>query len=110
MKTLLLAQHEVEERERRGRNGDSAGGVDGRVKRELDALNQVKGDCVFEAIELEADVGEVEERVWSGVHGGGYRREVAGEVGYRDDRKLSKLIVKQFSWRRSRDLCGISCK
>lgn len=48
LKTLLLAQHPVEQAGVGLTNVDAAGQVDGLVQRELDALNQVEGDCVLE--------------------------------------------------------------
>lgn len=48
LETLLLAQHPVEQAGVGLANVDAAGQVDGLVQRELDALNQVEGDCVLE--------------------------------------------------------------
>jgi hypothetical protein len=60
----LFAQHPVKEGEVRVADVNGAGDVDGGVEGELDALDQVEGDCVFEA----AGPGQW---VFAGGNGGG---------------------------------------
>lgn len=93
MQALLLLEHVVHETDIVLRDLDSTGNVDCLVKRELNALDQVEGDGVFEATvkivsqavdclrlkwllshQLESDIGKIESlrgigQVNCGIHG-----------------------------------------
>lgn len=60
LELLLLKQVPVHKTEVGASEGHGAGGVDVAVEWELHALNQVEGDGIFEADQLEADAREVE--------------------------------------------------
>ena len=98
LETFLLAEDPVKQAGIGLANVDTTRAVDGLVEGELDALDQVEGDCVFQTAgpqsvgdsdareagvhELEADVGKVERlgdvgEVDGSVHGG----SAAGELG-----------------------------
>jgi hypothetical protein len=55
----LLANHPVEKAVFAVGDADGAGLVDGRVAGELDALDQVEGDCVFETAEAVISEGVI---------------------------------------------------